>query len=49
LKPTNTCHNTSHGTILNAFLKSTKQQLSGLFFALLCSIKVRNMKSWSIV
>ncbi len=23
---TNTCHNTSHGTVSNAFLKSTKQQ-----------------------
>ncbi len=23
-KPANTCHNTSHGTVLNAFLKSTK-------------------------
>jgi hypothetical protein len=26
LRLTNTCHNTSRGTISNAFLKSTKQQ-----------------------
>jgi hypothetical protein len=25
-RPTNTYHNTSHGIVLNAFLKSTKQQ-----------------------
>jgi len=45
----NTCHNASRGTISNAFFKSTKQQKSGFFFALLYSIKVRNMKSWSVV
>jgi hypothetical protein len=48
-KPANTCHNTSCGTISNAFLKSTKQQYNGFFFALLYSIGVGNMKSWSIV
>jgi hypothetical protein len=25
-RPINTCHNTSHDTVSNAFLKSTKQQ-----------------------
>jgi len=48
-RPANTCHNTSHGTISNTFLRSTKQQYSGFFFALLCSIRVRNMKSWSVM
>ncbi len=49
LRPTNTCHSISRDIISNAFLKSTKQHQSGFFFALLCSIKVHNMKSWSVV
>ncbi len=48
-RPANTCHSTSHDTISNAFLKSTKQQWSGFFFTFFCFIKVRNMKNWSIV
>jgi hypothetical protein len=48
-RPANTCHNTSCGTVSNAFLKSTKQQYSDFFFALLCSIKICNMKNWSVV
>ncbi len=49
LRPANTYQNTSCGTKSNVFLKSTKQQWSGLFFALLYSIRVYNMKSWSVV
>ncbi len=45
LRPSNTCHNTSCDTISNVFFKSTEQQWSGFFLALLCSIRVRNMKS----
>jgi hypothetical protein len=44
-KATNIYHNASCDTVSNAFLKSTKQQQNGFFFALLCFIKVRNMKS----
>jgi hypothetical protein len=36
LRPTNTCHNTSRGTISNVFLKFTKQQYSGFFLS--CSV-----------
>ncbi len=48
-RPTNTYHNISHGIVSNFFLKSTKKQYSGFYFGMLCSIRVRNMKSWSIV
>ncbi len=47
-RPTNTYHNISCDTISNTFLKSINKNRV-VFFSLLCSIKVHNMKSWSIV